>query len=288
MQPIYYKSSSLYKGDYRFELFDNRHEFNHQPHFHDFYEIQFYEECRASMSIGDAEYMVNSGDIVFLRAFQPHGLHIWKSHSNYKRYCFSLNSSFLLNLCTGDLNPLNMFSENASYFPVLKVSEEKFQKFLQLFKQYYAIEDSHAKKLHQRSVVLEIIAKLYDITYDLADHTSEELDKTVLISEIVTYISDHLKENLTLDTISEEVGYSKYYLCRMFKKYTNTTIIQYINMKRIDFTKYLLTNTTKSLQEISQQAGFNNYSCFYKTFFATTGQSPKDYRKESGKKEDTK
>ena len=53
------------------------------------------------------------------------------------------------------------------------------------------------------------------------------------VKKVITFLSDHYAENLSLDNISEGVGISKTYLCNTFKKNTNITIIDCLNMIRV-------------------------------------------------------
>ena len=94
------------------------------------------------------------------------------------------------------------------------------------------------------------------------------------IKNIITYINDNLTSNLNLDTISEHFFINKSYLCRIFKKHTGFTVNKYITHKRIMLVRELCHNNV-SLSEASIQAGFGNYSNFYKMYVKETGHTPK-------------
>ena len=55
----------------------------------------------------------------------------------------------------------------------------------------------------------------------------------LMISQLINYINEHLSENLSLATLADQVSYSQYYVCRIFKKMTNKNLSSYILEKRI-------------------------------------------------------
>ena len=95
------------------------------------------------------------------------------------------------------------------------------------------------------------------------------------ISDIIMYINEHLSEKITLDFLSEKFFINKYHLCKIFKKNTGYTLSQYINHKRILLVRELHAGG-QSLLEASTNAGFNNYSHFYRLYVSKTGMTPKN------------
>ncbi|WP_198768367.1 helix-turn-helix domain-containing protein [Fictibacillus halophilus] len=58
---------------------------------------------------------------------------------------------------------------------------------------------------------------------------------------------------------------------RSFKCYTNLSPHQYVIRTRIARSKELLTNTNRSLWDISYEVGFNNLSQFHRNFVTVVG-----------------
>lgn len=95
------------------------------------------------------------------------------------------------------------------------------------------------------------------------------------------YIQTHLGEKISASTLASRVGYSNYYLSRLFKQQMGLSIDQYIRNMRIDRAKFLMTTTQESIQDISDQLGFSNRNYFTQVFTQVTGMSPAAYRKEN-------
>ena len=104
---------------------------------------------------------------------------------------------------------------------------------------------------------------------------SPSKSKDKRISDIIMYINEHLSETITLDFLSEKFFINKYHLCKLFKKNRGYTLSQYINHKRILLVRELHTQG-QSLLEASTNAGFNNYSHFYRQYVKKTGMTPKN------------
>ena len=101
------------------------------------------------------------------------------------------------------------------------------------------------------------------------------------ITGILHYLQENYTETVTLNEIASLFYLSPYYLCREFKKHTNSTIIQYVNSLRISHAQRLFHETDKSVTEISKIVGFANVTHFNRIFKAVTGQSPSQHRKQA-------
>jgi len=103
-----------------------------------------------------------------------------------------------------------------------------------------------------------------------------QLKTTTLIKE---YLSEHYSEEVSLDTLADLTGYSKTYLCRIFRENTGMTINTYLNKVRIGNAAQLLANTDMDLVEVGRRTGYNNVFHFIKTFKKIVGIPPGSYRK---------
>lgn len=104
-------------------------------------------------------------------------------------------------------------------------------------------------------------------------------NRNVKILKLQKYITRNIYSKLYLDDLSDEVGLSPEYLCRLFKKETHMTITQYIQQLRINEAIWLLRYTEKPIMEIAQSVGFQDQSNFTKVFMKHTGKTPTNYRK---------
>ena len=93
------------------------------------------------------------------------------------------------------------------------------------------------------------------------------------------YIDEHFKESITLDQLAELAHINKYYLVHAFRKTYGTSPINYLISRRIQESRFLLTNSNHSLSQIARILGFSSLSYFSQSFHRAEGVSPMEYRK---------
>lgn len=92
------------------------------------------------------------------------------------------------------------------------------------------------------------------------------------------YIDLHFKEPLSLDQLAEEAHMNKYYLSHAFKREYGVSPINYMIGKRLDESKYLLSETDLSMSQIAQLLGFSSLSYFSQVFRRTQSVTPMEFR----------
>ena len=93
------------------------------------------------------------------------------------------------------------------------------------------------------------------------------------------YIDGHFKENISLDMLAELTHINKYYMVHAFSREYGVSPINYLISRRIQESRYLLSDTDHSLSQISHMLGFSSPSYFSQSFRKLEGMSPMEYRK---------
>lgn len=103
-----------------------------------------------------------------------------------------------------------------------------------------------------------------------------------IIRLTIAYIRRNLPDpSLCLDEICTFTGYSKSYLCTIFKQMVGVTVNNYINKARMDQAAALLAGTAKSVKEIAKSVGIDNVKYFSRLFKSYTMLTPNEYRKNN-------
>ncbi|MBG9987588.1 AraC family transcriptional regulator [Aerococcaceae bacterium DSM 111176] len=112
--------------------------------------------------------------------------------------------------------------------------------------------------------------------YDQPDETTNSTEDAILFETITNYINAHYQETLTNKELSKLFYVSEKKLTTLFKKYGKMTPQKFVAARRlkvaIDFIRDGL-----SITEAVGQAGYKNYSTFYRQFVKNFGESPDDY-----------
>lgn len=101
----------------------------------------------------------------------------------------------------------------------------------------------------------------------------------IIIDELAMYIEEHITENITLDYLSEISKLSTYYICKLFKKYFDMNLVDYITFIRIENAKKYLLDPYLSVKEVCHKSGYTDPNYFARVFKKATGTSPTNYRK---------
>ena len=98
------------------------------------------------------------------------------------------------------------------------------------------------------------------------------------VQAIMDYVDAHLTDSLTLDSIATALSLDKYYLSHLFKSETESSIFQYVLVRRVALAKQLLSQG-HTVAEACHLAGFNDYSNFIRSFKQITGYTPGQFKK---------
>ena len=119
----------------------------------------------------------------------------------------------------------------------------------------------------------ELCEEAADIITSLRRETS-----TKAISDIVLYIRENYKSDISLKLLAEKFFIYPNYLGRMFKKSTGVSFNTFLNKIRIDEAKKLLRRSDCKVYEIAFQVGFKDSNYFIVKFEELEGMSPTQYR----------
>ena len=100
------------------------------------------------------------------------------------------------------------------------------------------------------------------------------------VTLMLNYIAEHFNEAITVTQVANAIGLNTNYAMGLFQSVMQLTVKQYITTMRINHAKALLSDTDKTMLDISLTAGFNSLSRFYDNFHKYTGLSPMNYRKQ--------
>lgn len=158
-------------------------------------------------------------------------------------------------------------------------------------------------RLTAPDVILEYEQRLYEsyiaspensrstsaIIYELLLALSQDIARTSLgqegsanekVHQAICFMYSHYQENISLGDISGAAGLSREYLCQLFKRHTNFTVLDYLISIRIAKAKArLIKYPEKTISEIARLCGFESPSYFCAVFKKYEKQTPRQFRK---------
>lgn len=105
------------------------------------------------------------------------------------------------------------------------------------------------------------------------------MDKKALVNKSIDYILAHLEEPISIEDVANQLSFSKYYFCRMFKEETGEGVYSFIKRLKVEQSAIdLKLQKDKRITDIGLDYGYSasNYSSLFKEHYQL---SPNDYRK---------
>jgi AraC family transcriptional regulator len=103
---------------------------------------------------------------------------------------------------------------------------------------------------------------------------------TQQVQRVSSYIRDHANQDLTLEVLAQQAGYSPYHFSRLFLQTTGETPHQAVVRERLAHARRLLESSELSLAEVAVASGFGDQSYFTRVFKGMLRVTPAVYRRE--------
>lgn len=251
------------------------------PHWHDDVELIVIQSGQGIVNVDTISYGVKAGDIIVVRPGQIHS--IYQAGGYIMEYENIIFQPTLLNTAASDLCTGQFFDSylNRKYeLPVLLDSAVKNYKELneciQQIDQY----------CHKTPINYQMMIKsyLYQFFYLFAQGeeslvVSENRKNLGKIKQVIRYVETHYSEEITIELVAKELGFSSSHFMKFFKKNMHVTFTSYLNDYRLNRGSELLKDTDYPIAEIMERVGYNNLSYFNRQFKEYFQMTPREYRK---------
>lgn len=238
-----------------------------QSHYHEYFELYYLETGERFHMIHDQLYCIRPGEFILFPPYLMH--HSYGAEDvSFKRLLVyfqadAVNSPKLLEAIK---------SRGGVYRPVAGARRDIHKLMEVMLKEQDAASSFQEEAM---STLLNMLA--LSIVRQEYEYAAPEAKNR--IGKVISYIHTHYQEDIQLEQLSRHFYVSPYYLCREFKRYTNRTIVQYINITRIMNAQRKFMETDKNITQISKETGFSNLTHFNRVFKSVSGMTPSEYRK---------
>jgi two-component system response regulator YesN len=99
------------------------------------------------------------------------------------------------------------------------------------------------------------------------------------IYKIISYLNDHLEDDICLKKLSETFYLHPSYISQLFKTETGMNYHEYLEKLRIERAKQILSTSDLSVDQIAERTGFGNYRTFSAAFRRLEKKSPSEFRR---------
>ncbi len=145
-------------------------------------------------------------------------------------------------------------------------------------------QQEFARRCDDCSRTEELFALLHEeqerLLEELQENRKNEDNRPIRLAK--QYVMKHFSQPITLEEVSEAVGFSPSYFSVLFKEKTGEGFAKYLTRIRMEEAKTLLRETNLAVAEICERAGYSDRKHFTQTFHKATGLTPAEYRKLYG------
>jgi AraC-like DNA-binding protein/methyl-accepting chemotaxis protein len=243
-----------------------------------------YEACEAL----EQKLLIGKNTIIF---WEPH-----KKESKKLVYSYNTEKKILNYLIAGDLESIK--SELDEIVNQMKESEDAsndnimliFNQLVGATMNYLAFHNLNTNKVFKGNVnIYSIIAGL-DTVDEIKSYLIEVYDSIIRYNipkdsnemnhfeKVMKYINEHYNEDLVFEDVAGVIGISYSYLRKLVKEETGKSLIDNVNIIRIEEVKRLLLHTDLTISEIAEAVGYRNVQSVNRFFKKYEGISPSEFK----------
>ena len=256
---------------------------NSRWHYHPEIELICFHKGGGTQFIGDHIKKFAAGDVVLLGSNLPH---YWMFDE------YLVNNDEDLPYSTVIHFQENFIGERFLLLPESRALKAVFEKAQQgiLFSGKEALNliflmDKVHKSSGFRRIIslmecLEALASINHLTLlsSIGFRYHEYDSENERLNTIYNFTLKNFMKKIELKEIASITGLIPNSFCRYFKTRTGKTYNQFLLEIRIGYACKLLLDNNQSIKQVCFESGFNNFSCFHKSFKSITGYTPQGYQ----------
>ncbi|MCR4927245.1 MAG: AraC family transcriptional regulator [Lachnospiraceae bacterium] len=251
---------------YRYALDESPKEADYAFHVHDKCEIFYFVSGGAQYLVEGSVYPLERGTLLIMMPNEAHCPQIL-SDEQYERFAVNFPLS-LFDSIDSERRLMSPFTkrlfgrENMYTLPGLETVFEKMGEGA----------DMYEKKLNLTTSLLSLLTIIRSA---FLGKEKEKMRIQTPAESIVSYVNEHLYEEITIDSLCSRFFVSSSKLQRMFKHSTGASVWEFITAKRLAAVRGMLSNGMPA-GEASQKCGFGDYSSFYRAYVKRYKETPSE------------
>jgi len=259
-------------------------EYNDTGEKHDFWEM-VYVDCGEGTAIADERpYSISSGDVYFHKPGEVHSFHSKKDKMTHVYFiAFYSSDKFMKNfenlkisLASSQIQMIHKIIEEVKNIYEYIQKNDNFSFSITSFLPTTSPAQQQIFKNHLENLLLSIGVKLEE--QNRTDTNTNKNSKAQIAMKITEIISKNIYANMTIEDISDELGYGRTYISNTFKNTYGTSIMYHYNRLKIKEAKRLIRDTNYSLITIAEMLKFNNQYYFSKVFKRYENMTPSEFK----------
>lgn len=240
-------------------------------HYHEFCKLLLLVSGKGSYVVDGQRYLLRPGDVVLVGSRSIHRPEM-EPDTAYERIIIYISPEFLQCGSAENCQLSELFSGERGHVLRLKDGKKIFSLAGALEKELSGQE--YGRTILSSAMLLQLLVELgRKFRQKETQHPMPVKPRNSRILEIMSYIDNHLAEDLDIDQLAERFYISKYHMMRQFHKETGFTIHTYLSHRRLIHARELISGGMRAT-EACYRSGFRCYSSFTRAYGKHFGTTP--------------
>ncbi len=250
------------------------------PHWHEHIEFLYFVAGSAVVECGSQPVSCGSGDLCVVNSNEPHYGICASEDLSYYAVIVDLSLLHSHAWDAVEMKYITPITRNRILFQNRISGDEAVTECMlaiirELERQELGYELSVKSHLYG---LVSLLVRKYVATPKELDAYRYRLKEQERLAPVFIYIDEHYREKLSVQQLADLAGLSRYHFSRLFKLVTDKSLVEYINLIRINKSESLLRNKALNISEIALATGFSDIFYFSRTFKKLKKVSPSEWR----------
>lgn len=230
-------------------------DFSYPGHLHGCFEVSFCISGKVIVTIAGQNESIKAGEGILI---PPNTVHSYQTTNNSDYYTILFSRSLL-----SDFSALFSRKQPTRY----QFSFE--DKLISHLLDFYSNQTLFGAKS-----ILYLMAEAFVKENSFIEKEKVDDDLTV---KIISFIQENLREQFTLNDLSNHLGYNYYYISKRVRQTFNMPFSSLLSQYRVAEAKNLLDSGKFAISQVALSCGFGSIRTFNRIFLKLTGQTPSQY-----------
>ncbi|WP_162463280.1 helix-turn-helix transcriptional regulator [Paenibacillus psychroresistens] len=233
-----------------------------------YYVMSYHKKGSAKLRVGNQIHTITPGTVIYIPPNVEHD-HYKDSHeeTEFLWWHFTFQIVNVMDVMKLFQIPIAFRLHNSEYF------EQVFEQFITSTSRSSSLPSSILKQ----AKALELLYIILDSALGKRDHISFNTQSLSFL-DLLSRIVQHPEEQISLQSLSEEMHMHPTYICNRFKELFGKSPMQVQREIKMQKAKKLLESSEMTITELSQALGFSEVQNFTRLFKTYVGVSPTQYR----------
>ena len=248
---------------------------------HEEIELKYFYEGSTTLLVGSQTVVAEAGDLVIMNPYELHSTIRFGAEKG-KYHLIMIDPDFFFEKSAGGFDLRRKLLGGELRFSTLVRGDAYIEEIIRRAVELQKTRPAYFH-LSLRGLMLELFAHIlrdHAIKLGKDEGSGEHIRYFEMVEPAIQRIRDGYREKISTDDLAMLCRVSKCHFCRIFKKATGQTAMQYLTDYRLKIADVILKGSGKSVAEVAALCGFEDDGYFCRCYKRKFGDSPGKSRTE--------